>query len=162
MMRATSIFALLCLTAQLTYASTSIYGSAFDYKKAQPTSIYFTGKSPAEIASYCKKEYLGTTDISACAQFDYEMEAKTLNKKIAEIEKVTKDYDREHRANGEPEALPFFEKAQASWQRYRDNNCYSEVYQVGQASLHFVYFWDCMTRMTKNRLDELTRPDAEE
>ncbi|MGF6936089.1 uncharacterized protein YecT (DUF1311 family) [Paraburkholderia sp. UCT70] len=96
------------------------------------------------------------------AQFDYEVAAKALNGKIAEIEMVTKGYDREHRANGEPEALPFFENAQANWQRYGDNNCYSEVYQVGQASLHFVYFWDCMTRMTKNRLDELTRPDAKE
>ncbi|SIT44010.1 conserved exported hypothetical protein [Paraburkholderia ribeironis] len=162
MMRAISVFMLLCLTAQTVYASTSIYGSAFDYKKAQSTSAYFTGKSPAEIALYCKGEYLGTMDISACSQFRYEGAIKTLNKKVAEIEKITRNYDREHRANGEPEALPFFEKAQANWQLYRDNYCYSEVYQVGQASLHFVYFWDCMTRMTKNRLDELTKPDTDE
>ncbi|HEX7906908.1 MAG TPA: lysozyme inhibitor LprI family protein [Paraburkholderia sp.] len=160
MMRATSLFAALFLTAQAAYPSTSIYGSTFDYKKARPASVYFSGKSPVEIASYCKSESLGTMDLSACAQFGYEGVVKTLNKKVAEIEKATKRYDLEHRANGEPEALPFFEKAQVNWQLYRNNNCYSEVYQVGQASLHFVYFWDCMTRMTKNRFDELTKPHA--
>ncbi|WNC92455.1 lysozyme inhibitor LprI family protein [Paraburkholderia sp. FT54] len=162
MMRTTSIFAVLFLTAQAACPSASIYGSAFDYKKAQPASVYFTGQNPAEIERHCKNEYLGTMDLSACAQFRYEGIINTLNKKVAEIETVTKDYDREHRSNGEPKALPFFKKAQANWQLYRDNNCYSEVYQVGQASLHFVYFWDCMTRMTKNRLDELTKPDVDD
>ncbi|WP_205192813.1 hypothetical protein [Burkholderia sp. Ax-1724] len=62
MMHVIRLFGLLCLVAQTAYASTSIYGSAFDYKKAQPASAYFSGKSRAEIASYCKKEYLGTMD----------------------------------------------------------------------------------------------------
>jgi uncharacterized protein YecT (DUF1311 family) len=153
---------LLFLIAQTAYSSTSIYGSAFDYKKARPANAYFAGKSPAEIVSYCKKENIGTMDLSACAQFRYEGLVDILNEKVAEIKRITSDYDREHRENGEPEALPFFERAQADWQLYRDNNCYSEVYQVGQASLHFVYFWDCMARMTKSRLDELTKPNKDE
>ncbi|MFP4894191.1 lysozyme inhibitor LprI family protein [Paraburkholderia sp. EG304] len=68
------------------------------------------------------------------------------------------DGDQELRANGEPEALPYFRRGQESWNLYRDNECYAEVYEAGQASLRFVEFWDCMTRITTHRLDELTKP----
>lgn len=158
-MRAISLLLLLFSSVHGAYASGSIYGSTFDYTKVRPASVYFGGKSPVEIQSYCKNENLGTLDLSACAQFDYEMIIGRLNGKVAEIEKITKHDDLDHRANGEPEALPFFEKSQVSWLSYRDNACYSEAYQAGQASLHFVYFWDCMTRITKNRLRELNDTD---
>lgn len=161
-MRVISILLLLFFNLQGAYASESIYGSEFDYTKAKPARENFPGKSYAQIEAYCKNDSLGTMELSACAQFRYEGMVKILDKKVTEIEKVTKDYDREGRANGEPEALPFFEKAQASWQVYRDNECYSNVYAVGQASLRFVDFWDCMTRITKSRLDELTKPNTDE
>jgi uncharacterized protein YecT (DUF1311 family) len=160
MMRGISMCALLFLVTQTAYSSISIYGSAFDYKKAVPTSSIFSGKSHEEIRSLCKKEPLGTMELSACAQFQYEESMVDLNKRVSEIVKTMKDGDRKHRANRELEALPFFKKAQANWKLYRDNNCYASVYEVGQASLRFVDFWDCMTRMTRNRLDELTRPNA--
>lgn len=162
MMRATSILVVLLLIANAAYASSSIYGAEFDYKKAKPTSTYFSGKTRQQVASYCKNEMLGTMDLSACAQFRYEAAIETLNNKFAQIENVTKDSDRGHRANDEPEALPFFKKAQSNWQLYRDNECYAEVYQVGQASLRFIDFWDCMTRITKQRLDELTNPSQDD
>jgi uncharacterized protein YecT (DUF1311 family) len=124
--------------------------------------VYFSGKTYEQIASYCKNKMLGTMDLSACAQFRYERTIEALNKKVTEIKNFTRNFDREHQANGEPEALLFIEKAQSNWILYRDSECYSEIYQVGQASLHFVYFWDCMTRMTKNRLVELTRPNEDD
>jgi uncharacterized protein YecT (DUF1311 family) len=160
MMRAINLLALLCLLlmSQRAYSleSSSIYGSAFDYKKAKPTSVYFSGKSHEEVESYCKREGLGTMDLSACAQFKYECVIKVLDKRVAEIESVMKFYDRKHHTNDEPEALPFFKKAQENWVLYRDNQCYADTYEPGQASLHFVYFWDCMTRITENRLKELS------
>ncbi|WP_414696905.1 lysozyme inhibitor LprI family protein [Paraburkholderia sp.] len=66
------------------------------------------------------------------------------------------DGHKEHRANGEPRALPYFKRGQENWKRYRDDECYANVYEVGQAWLRFVEFWERMTRITKNRLDELT------
>lgn len=161
-MGAIKIPLVLLFAATSAYASESIYGSAFDYKKAKPTSVYFSGKTRNEVAAYCKKGMLGTMDLSACAQFRYEEASTALNKAIAEIERVTKETDRGHRANDEPEALPFFEKAQSNWKSYRENQCYSEVYQVGQASLRFVDFWDCMTRITKTRFDELMKPSTDD
>ncbi|POR54631.1 uncharacterized protein DUF1311 [Paraburkholderia eburnea] len=105
---------------------------------------------------------LSTMDLSACAQFHYEESVAALNAEIAKIEVVTRDSDRERKANAEPEALPYLRSAQRSWVIYRDNECYSETYQAGLASLHFIYFWDCMNRITKARLKELTTPDGEE
>lgn len=162
MTRATSAMVALLVIANAAYASSSIYGPAFDYKKAKPASVYFSGETREQVEAYCKKEMLGTMDLSACAQFRYEVTIAALNKRVAAVEKILEDDDKENDAYGQPAALPFFKKAQANWALYRDNDCYSDTYSVGQASLHFVYFWDCMTRITKSRLDELTRPDADE
>src|ERR1700739_1498345 len=81
MMRGTSILAVLFLIANAAYASSSIYGSEFDYKKAKPTSTYFSGKTRQQVASYCKKESLGTMDLSACSQFRYEIASEVLSNK---------------------------------------------------------------------------------
>lgn len=161
-MRAISLFALLLLMAETVWASSSIYGSAFDYKKAQPSEVYFPGKSRQEIAAYCKQQALGTMDLSACAQFEYEGAEESLNSKILEIEGVIARTDHGRRANNEPQALPFFKQAQSHWELYRDNACYCATYEAGQASLHFVYFWDCMASITRRRLEALSRPDREE
>lgn len=156
------ILIVLCAIWHAANASSSIYGSEFDYTKAKPAREYFSGKSNEQIALYCKKEMLGTTDSAACAQFRYEVVANALGKRISVIEKTLQDDDKENVANGEPAALPFFKKSQMNWALYRDNDCYSDVYSVGQASLRFIDFWDCMSRITKNRLDELTKPNDDE
>jgi uncharacterized protein YecT (DUF1311 family) len=119
----------------------------------------FPGKLRSQVASYCRRNVSSTMDLSACAQFRYEESAAVLNKEIVKIEAVTRDTDVERKANAEPEALPHLKEAQKSWTMYRDNECYSETYQAGQASLHFVYFWDCMSRITNLRLKELTTSD---
>lgn len=152
----------LLLAVNFAYASPSIYGAEFDYKKAKPASQFFSGKTPKQIASYCENEKLGTRDLSACAQFRYETALDVLNKRVSSVERALEDNDKRNGAFGEPAALPFFKKSQANWERYRDNNCYSDVYSVGQASLRFVDFWDCMARITKNRIDELTKPNDDE
>ncbi|SMG56178.1 Protein of unknown function [Paraburkholderia susongensis] len=101
-------------------------------------------------------------DLSACAQFRYEGAIDALNRKVLEVEKTIAVDDKANGVYGEPAALPYFKKAQMHWQLYRDNDCYSNVYEVGPASLRFIDFWDCMTRMTKNRLDELAKPNSDE
>lgn len=158
-MRTIKLFIILFAISSAAHASSSIYGSAFDYKKARPTSAYFSGKNRDQITAICKSERLSTMDLSACAQFRYEGAAEALNKRISEVEKILKEDDKENAQYGEPAALPFFKKAQLNWSLYRDNDCYSNTYSIGQASLRFVNFWDCMARISKNRFDELTKPN---
>jgi uncharacterized protein YecT (DUF1311 family) len=162
MMRAINIFFLLCVVATSAYSSDSIYGSAFDYRNARPASVYFGGKTQTQIKAFCDKDASATMDLSACAQFRFEIASRKLGKRVAQIENIMTIGDKDHQADDEPTALPYFKKAQANWQLYRDNQCYASVYEVGQASLRFVDFWDCMTRTTKARLDDLTKPNAGE
>ena len=158
MMRATEIAILLFAVSWSAYSSSSIYGTAFDYMKATPTSKYFAGKTQQQIQRFCKHDAVATMDVSACAQHSFERVARTLEKKVSAIERIMADGDRKLHANGEPEALPYFRRGQENWKLYRDNECYAEVYEVGQASLRFVEFWDCMNRISSNRLAELTNP----
>lgn len=46
-MRAINLFFLIFFICTAVYSSESIYGSAFDYKKAKPENIYFSGKTQA-------------------------------------------------------------------------------------------------------------------
>lgn len=162
MLQRTSALLALFLVVNVAHASSSIYGAEFDYKNAKPTSQFFSGKTREQIASYCKNEILGTRDLSECAQFRYEMVIDSLNRRVSSVEKIIEDSDKRNEVYGQPAALPFFKRSQAYWEQYRDNYCYSDVYSVGQASLRFVDFWDCMARITKNRLDELTEPNDDE
>ncbi|MDE2430497.1 MAG: DUF1311 domain-containing protein [Burkholderiales bacterium] len=156
MMRTTSILLALCSIINAAHASSSIYGSIFDYRKAKPTSEYFPGKTTKQIILYCKNERLDTMDLAACAQSRYEAATIQLDQKFVEIEDITRLNDRKLLTDNEPEALPYFQKAQSNWRLYRDNECYAEAYQSGTATLRYIDFWDCMTRITKNRLNELT------
>ncbi|WP_429566631.1 lysozyme inhibitor LprI family protein [Paraburkholderia sp. JPY419] len=71
--------------------------------------------------------------VSACAQHDFKRISRTLEKKVSAIERIMADGDNERRANSEPEALPYLRRGQEGWKLYRDNECFAEVYEVGQA-----------------------------
>ncbi|CAM2163687.1 DUF1311 domain-containing protein [Paraburkholderia sacchari] len=140
--------------------SASIYGTTFDYRKAEPAISQFPGKTSQQIAEHCKSENLGTMELTTCAQFKFESTATTLAKTVEAAEKEIEKNDVELRKNHNPIALPYFKRAQNHWQSYRDNQCYANVYEIGQASIRFIDFWTCMETVTKARLDELTKPDV--
>lgn len=142
-----------------TVNSASIYGTTFDYRKVEPAIDQFPGKTPQQIAEYCKGKNLGTMETGTCAQFKFELVRKTLAKVVVANEKEISKNDVALRNNGNPVALPYFRQAQSHWQSYRDNQCYANVYEIGQASIRFADFWTCMETITKARIAELTRPD---
>ncbi|WP_322045669.1 lysozyme inhibitor LprI family protein [Paraburkholderia sp. J67] len=139
--------------------SASIYGTTFDYRKAEPASSQYPGKTPQQIAEHCKSENLGTMELSTCAQFKFESAKAMLAKTIEATERDIEKNDVELRKNHNPIALPYFKQAQRNWQSYRDNQCYANVYEIGQASIRFIDFWACMEAITKARIGELTKPD---
>jgi uncharacterized protein YecT (DUF1311 family) len=140
--------------------SASIYGTTFDYRKAEPAISQFPGKTSQQIAEHCKSENLGTMELTTCAQFKFELAKTTLAKTVEATEKEIEKSDVELRKNHNPIALPYFKQAQSHWQSYRDNQCYANVYEIGQASIRFIDFWTCMEGITKTRIDELTKPDV--
>nr|WP_240702524.1 lysozyme inhibitor LprI family protein [Trinickia terrae] len=52
-------------------------------------------------------------------------------------------------------ASPYSEKAQNAWATYRDNECYSETYSMGEAAERYIFFWECMANITQSRVKEL-------
>lgn len=134
----------------------TIYSVPFDYTKATPSSVYFSGKSRVEIDHLCKTgEHASTADIAACSQRDFESAVAQLNSTIKSTEAGLKTNDVDLKIADNPVALPYFTKAQRAWQEYRDNQCYSETYSLGEASMRYMTFWDCMTRITKERISDL-------
>src|SRR5579864_5318265 len=155
MMRAISIGAMLIFASSV--FAQSIYSGTFDYTKAEPATKYFSGKSLSDIDSYCKTDSLPTEEAWQCSHFHFEHANAALNRQVAVVAAELKKNDRELKADGYPLALPYFNKAQQDWQSFRDSECYSDTYSLGQASMRYMVFWDCMTRITKSRLDELTK-----
>jgi uncharacterized protein YecT (DUF1311 family) len=39
--------------------------------------------------------------------------------------------------------------------QYRDSECYTETYMMGEAAERYIFFWECMTSITKNRVKEV-------
>lgn len=140
----------------------SIYSGTFNYTKAEPAEKFFSGKSPSDIKSYCKTDSLPTEEAWQCSHFQFEQASIALNRQVTVIAAQLKKNDRALKADSYPLALPYFNKAQRHWQLFRDNECYSDTYSLGQASMRDMVFWDCMTRITKRRLDELTKPNTDE
>lgn len=134
----------------------SIYGSSFNYKNAKPVATYFPGKTPDQIKAFCKGDSLASMDATACAQFEYEALNNKFKTRLSEVRHMMSEADKHQHAKGDSYALPYFERSQVGWETYRDNECYAEVYEVGPATSRFSDFWDCMTRITKARLDEIS------
>ncbi|MGF6371232.1 lysozyme inhibitor LprI family protein [Paraburkholderia sp. 32] len=139
-----------------TALSKTIYSVQFDYKKAAPSSVYFSGKLREEIDRLCKTgEHAATADIAACSHRNFEQIYAELNSTIKSLETELRKGDVDLKVDNNPVALPYFEKGQRAWVEYRDNQCYAESYSLGEASVRYMTFWDCMARITKGRISDL-------
>jgi len=154
-MRTIKFSVILMLIAQIASAET-IYGVPFDYKKFESAREYFQKENVDQIEHFCKNDVRSTMDLSTCSQFEYEKVNGALTRRLLEAEKEIKNSDQSYHAPGDAYTWPCFRKAQNSWQTCRDNECYAEVYEAGPASMRFMDFWDCMTRITRLRLDEIS------
>ncbi|MEM5295138.1 lysozyme inhibitor LprI family protein [Burkholderia sp. JPY481] len=109
-----------------------------------------------EIDRLCRTgEHTSTADIAVCSQRNFEQIYAKLNSTIKTSEAELSKGDVDLKADNNPVALPYFENGQRAWVEYRDNQCYAETYSLGEASMRYVTFWDCMARITKERISDL-------
>ena len=101
-------------------------------------------------------------DISECAHRDYESANINLENRLKTLRSEIEDDDKSLQAETEPLALPYFLKSQDAWAQYRESYCYYETYALGEASIRYINFWNCMSRITRSRLEELTKPNTDE
>ena len=143
--------------------SATIYGGTFDYKRYRPSNLYFAGRSENEIAKFCKSlPHASQEDMDQCAHREFEQVNKEMKEKVLSISSKIKNNDLSLSSQNLPRALPYFHRSQKAWIQYRDNECYSYTYQIGEASIRYQDFWGCMTRITKRHIDELSKSDADD
>jgi uncharacterized protein YecT (DUF1311 family) len=148
----------ICLLFASTAGAGTTYSGEFDYKKVKSYKTYFKNKSDVEIEHFCTDDSIGSEDRWQCSHFSFERINGKLNERISLISADLHRNDADLKSGGEPTALPYFKRAQQYWTAFRDNECYSDTYSLGQASMRYMVFWDCMTRLTKARLEELNAP----
>jgi len=133
------------------------YSGEFDYRDFEPSAVYFHGHSRAEIDHLCNTgDGASTEDMEECEHREFERAVETLKQKsTALMDRIKRDDDAYAKSDDDPVALPYFLKSQAAWTQYRDNYCYSYVYVLGPGSARYIYFFECMTAMTKERTEQL-------
>lgn len=141
------IFTLFLLAIAAPTPAKTRYSGAFDYHDFEPSTVYFHDHTRAEIDHLCNTgDGASTEDMEACEHREFERAVSTLNRKLATLtDQIKKDDNEYAKPDDEPVALPSFLKSQAAWEQYRDNYCYSYVYDMGPGSAKYIYFFGCMT-----------------
>lgn len=154
-------FAILAFTFATSALGKTRYSGEFDYHDFQPSAAYFHGQTRAQIDHLCNTgEHASTEDLEECEHRNFERAVVALNRKVTALTaQIRKNDDTYAKPNDEPAALPSFLKAQAAWVQYRDNYCYSYVYDAGPGSAKYIYFFGCMASMTEARTKELEQFD---
>jgi uncharacterized protein YecT (DUF1311 family) len=151
----TKALILLALVPALACAK-SIYSGKFDYREFKPPEQSFVGRTPADIARMCDTgEHASNDDLAQCSHMKFNRASVELSRELRAVQKGIARNDTVLRNQGEPLALPFFNQAQDSWVKYRDNECYTETYMMGEAAERYIFFWECMATITQHRVKEL-------
>lgn len=156
MIRRTKILLLFLLAPALSAAETR-YSGEFDYRNFESSHSYFSGRAETQVEHLCKTgEHASTQDLEQCEHREFEhanaqldVQLKAMSSLVERSDQFLKKY------GGKPSSAPYFSTAQDAWLKYRDNECYTETYMMGEAAERYIHFWDCMATMTNNRAKEL-------
>ncbi|RFU47639.1 lysozyme inhibitor LprI family protein [Paraburkholderia sp. DHOC27] len=155
MIRHTRFLYLLALLPVFSIAKT-VYSGEFDYHYFKSPEAYFSGRTAAEVARMCNSgEHASNDDLAQCSHLKFNKTSRRLESNLKAVRMKNASVDKSLRASGNPQASPFFEKAQSAWEAYRDNECYSETYAMGGAAEREIFFWECMASITDSRVKEL-------
>jgi uncharacterized protein YecT (DUF1311 family) len=137
--------------------SKTIYSGEFDYREFRSPEQYFSGKTPTEITRMCNTgEHTSNDDLAQCSHLKFNRASRDLNRKLILMRKAIAADDVHLKDQGEPLAMPFFNQTQESWTKYRDSECYTETYMMGEAAERYIFFWECMATITQTRVKEIT------
>jgi uncharacterized protein YecT (DUF1311 family) len=152
----TSAVIILAVVPVFVFAKT-IYSGEFDYREFRSPEQSFSGKTPAEITRMCNTgEHASNDDLAQCSHLKFNRASRDLNRKLILMRKAIAADDVRLKDQGEPLAMPFFNQTQESWSKYRDSECYTETYMMGEAAERYIFFWECMATITQARVKEIT------
>jgi uncharacterized protein YecT (DUF1311 family) len=155
MIRRTSVLVVLACMPIFPPAKT-IYSGDFDYHFFKSAEEYFSGKTRSEVASMCDTgDHATNDDLAQCSHLKFERANRELDRNLKSAKAKVERNDKLLKAEGEPLALPYFVKSQSDWAKYRDGECYTETYMMGEAAERYIFFWECMANITQNRVKEV-------
>jgi uncharacterized protein YecT (DUF1311 family) len=155
MIRRTSFIVALAIAPVIAPAKT-VYSGEFDYHYFKSPEQHFSGHSAADVARMCDTgEHASNDDLAQCSHRKFNHAAGELDKNLKLAKSKVGKNDKSLKAEGEPLALPYFLKSQDAWTQYRDNECYTETYMMGEAAERYIFFWECMANITLDRVKEL-------
>ncbi|MGF6920948.1 lysozyme inhibitor LprI family protein [Paraburkholderia sp. 40] len=155
MIHRTSLILALTIAPIIAPAKT-VYSGKFDYHYFKSPDQYFSGHSAADVAHMCDTgEHASNDDLAQCSHRKFDHAARALDKILRSAKSKIGGNDSSLKAEGEPLALPYFLKSQDAWAQYRDNECYTETYMMGEAAERYIFFWECMANITRDRVKEL-------
>lgn len=155
MIRRTSLLVALAIVPVFSSAKT-VYSGEFDYHYFKSPEQYFSGQNATEVARMCDSgEHASNDDLAQCSHRKFDHAARELAKNLQLAKSRIGHNDKSLKADGEPLALPYFVKSQDAWTQYRDNDCYTETYMMGEAAERYIFFWECMANITQDRVKEL-------
>ncbi|CAB3752524.1 lysozyme inhibitor LprI family protein [Paraburkholderia humisilvae] len=156
MIRHTNILLPLLLVPVLAVAQ-SRYSGDFDFQDFQSSKMYFSNFTAAQVEHLCMTgEHASNEDLEQCEHRKFERADLKLNTQLRAMKSLVDNSDKFVKEYGEkPLSAPYFLKAQRSWIEYRNNECYTETYMMGQAVERYIRFWNCMATMTNNRINEI-------
>ncbi len=100
-------------------------------------------------------EHASNEDLAQCSHLKFNKASSQLETRLSAMRSRSEKGDESLKAEGEPASSPYFERAQRAWSTYRDNECYSETYSMGEAAERYIFFWECMADVTQSRVKEL-------
>jgi uncharacterized protein YecT (DUF1311 family) len=146
------VFAILPVFA----SAKTIYSGEFDHHYLKSPEADFSERPAAEVARMCDSgEHASNDDLAQCSHLRFNKASSRLEKSLKAVRLMNAKGDKSLKASGNPLASPYFEKAQSAWASYRDNECYSEIYTMGEAAEREIFFGECMANITDSRVKEL-------
>jgi uncharacterized protein YecT (DUF1311 family) len=100
-------------------------------------------------------DHASNEDLAQCSHLKFERVSHELSQALQSARSEVERNDKSLKAEGELLALPYFLTSQNDWMQYRDNECYTETYMTSEAAERYIFFWECMTSITKNRVKEV-------
>lgn len=100
-------------------------------------------------------DHASNDDLAQCSHLKFERVNHELDRKLQLARAALEHSDKSLKAEGEPLASPYFVKSQSAWVQYRDNECYTETYMMGEAAERYIFFWKCMINITQKRVKEV-------
>ena len=105
-------------------------------------------------AQDCNRSAIDQSSINACAHVDWKIADRDLNRAYKQAKAAAQRMD-EYLDDGQVPVAKMLRDAQRAWIPFRDQACAVESTSMRGGSAQPLLLWGCMTRLTRQRTEDL-------